>query len=195
MIVEKASLEHFDTLFGRSPDPWGTRSKRSEGFKRGHIVRMLGPHSRGRILELACGNGSNSQALAARGLRLTACDGSPAALERASESLTELANVDLFHLVLPGRFPTGPFDAIIIAELLYYLDDRTLNAVMSEIDRNLRPGGSLILCHHHRQFGDALQQQTGLHERFLRRSVHRWVERNTQRTMNWSAVRLDRPLR
>lgn len=193
MIVEKASLAHFDALFEQSPDPWGTHSRRAEHMKRACIARMVGAHCQGRMLELGCGNGSNSRTLAACGLRLIACDGAPAALERAGGVLSATRNVTLYRLALPGRFPPGPFDLIVIAELLYYLDDITLASVMSEIDRSLVSGGALILCHHHRQFGDALQRQDDLHARFLKRSRYRWIVRGRQRTGSWSAIRADRP--
>ncbi|WP_430450332.1 class I SAM-dependent methyltransferase [Rhodophyticola sp.] len=190
---ERATLDHFDRLFTGAADPWGTRTSRDEAHKRRVVLRMLGTQTHGRVLELGCGNGSNSQVLASRALSLDACDGSKAALRRADQTVGGLSRVKLHHLPLPSRFPRSTYDAIVIAEMLYYLDDRTLAFVMREIERSLRPGGSLVLCHHHRQFADAAQKQPGFHARFTRRSRINWQSGTRHRTSRWEAQTFWRP--
>ena len=187
-----ATLAHFDNIFSRAPDPWHTRSSHAEEHKRNTILAFLGGAPHGRVLELGCGNGSNSVHLARRALSVDACDGSDQALRRAASVVDEIPNVTLHHKPLPARFPHDRYGAIIIAELLYYLDDKCLAATMREIDRTLRPGGLLILCHHHRQFADAAQRQSGLHERFVQRSRVDWVTTRMRRTSKWTAQALRR---
>ena len=191
----RATLDHFEAVFAASPDPWGTRSHRDEACKRRGILRLLGPRGTGRMLELGCGNGSNSRALARRTLHLHACDGAAAALRHAARNLRGSGNVSLHRLVLPGRFPNDRFDAVVIAELLYYLDDRTLASVAREVRRTLRPGGRLVLCHHHTQFADAVQRQSGLHRRFMAQLGPGWPVVGRRRTARWKAAAFIRPLR
>nr|WP_224817056.1 class I SAM-dependent methyltransferase [Hasllibacter sp. MH4015] len=180
-------------MFTDAADPWGTRISRNEAHKRRIVLRMLGTQIHGRVLELGCGNGSNSRDLAKRALSVDACDGSEAALRRAAEIVSSLSRVQLHHLPLPGRFPGSTYDAIVIAELLYYLNDRTLVSVVREIERSLRPGGSLVLCHHHRQFADAAQKQPGLHARFMGRSRIGWQSGKQHRTSRWEVQAYWRP--
>ena len=109
------------------------------------------------MLELASGNGSNSAPLLARSLRLVATDGAEAAVgltraalheaSRASRSVTAVAT-------LPNALPRGPFDAAVIAEVLYYLSDRDVRRLGRELAGRLRPGGRLVLAHHHVDFDD-----------------------------------------
>ena len=193
LMRDRATLDHFDRLFTGAADPWSTRTSRDEAHKRRVVLRMLGTQTHGRVLELGCGNGSNSRVLAKRALSLDACDGSKAALRRAAKIVRSLSRVQLHHLPLPGRFPASTYDAIVVAELLYYLNDRTLDSVMREIERSLRPGGFLILCHHHRQFADAAQKQPGLHARFIRQSSIEWQSGKRHRTSRWEAQAYWRP--
>lgn len=185
-----ASLTHFERVFSQSADPWQTKSSFAELHKCKTILALLGARKHGRILELGCGNGSNSVYLSAWSLNLDACDGAVHALARAQKTLGDVSNATLYHLPLPARFPGRSYDTIVIAELLYYLDNRTLEAVMREIDRTLRPGGLLILCHHHQQFEDAAQRQAGLHKRFISLSQRQWHVERAHRTARWMAQSL-----
>lgn len=192
---DRATLDHFDRLFTDAADPWCTRTSCDEAHKRRTVLQMLGPQTQGRVLELGCGNGSNSLVLAKRALSLEACDGSKAALRRAAQTVDDFSRVQLHHLPLPGRFPGSTYDAIVVAELLYYLDDRTLAFVMREITRCLRPGGILVLCHHHVQFADAAQCQADLHRRFVTGSRINWRIERQYRTSRWEACALRRRAR
>lgn len=192
-LKPSATLAHFEDVFLRSADPWQTRVSRAEMAKRDTVLALLGSRRHGRILELGCGNGSNSIALARRTISLDACDGAEMALKRAAALTDNIANVHLYHTTLPARFPSDRYDVVVIAELLYYLNDHCLACVMREIDRTLRPGGLLVLCHHHIQFADATQRQSGLHTRFSRKSRHGWVTSAFRRTARWTAQSLLRP--
>ena len=112
------------------------------------------------------------------------------ALTRAA--LADRPRAGAHHLALPGHFPADRYDAIVIAELLYYLDDATLRAVAAEIVRTLRPGGRLVLCHHHRAFHDASQRQEGLHRRFVAGLAGRWRITRTERTNRWELTAIRR---
>ena len=191
-MAERASLEHFEAIFQASRDPWGTHHRRCEAVKRRAILYALPPFKVGRILELGSGNGSNSKALAARCLRLDACDGAPSAVALTAGALEGHDHAQAMLLALPARFPAPRYDAIVIAELLYYLDERTLQAVASQVQSTLRPGGTLVLCHHHRQFRDARQRQDTLHRRFHALLGPNWRATPGSRELNWDVVGLSR---
>lgn len=192
-LKPEATLAHFEEVFSRSADPWQTRVSHAEKYKRDTVLSMLGNGRHGRILELGCGNGSNSVGLARKALALDACDGAVMALKRAASLIGDAANVHLHHTPLPARFPHDRYDAIVIAELLYYLNDACLASVMLEINRTLRPGGLLVLCHHHIQFADAIQRQSDLHTRFIGKACHGLIPTGFRRTSCWTAQSLLRP--
>ena len=195
-MAERADIAWFETLFARSPDPWGTRRRHDERFKRQAIVRLLPVGPLGRVLELGSGNGSNSRALADRALRLDACDGAPTAVDLTRAALADRppGRARVHALALPGRFPADRYDAIVLAEILYYLDERTLRAVATQTARTLRPGGRLVMCHHHRQFHDATQRQATLHARFAA-MAGTWRIAGRHRTGAWEVVALVRASR
>ncbi len=189
MVTKKhADLDHFETLFAGSDDPWGTRHRHGEAVKRAAILHLLPSYRVGRLLELGCGNGSNSMALARRCLTLDACDGSHSAVRLTRRALASYQHAKVHHLVLPGRFPGRSYDAVVVSELFYYLSNRSLEDVVAEIGRTLCTGGTLVLCHHHRQFADASQRQDTLHHRVLKMEPGRYITVRRVRTGKWEIV-------
>ncbi|KQN37442.1 methyltransferase [Sphingomonas sp. Leaf407] len=161
------TLAGFEATFRGNPDPWATFTARDEALKRRAILHALGPGRHGRLLELACGNGSNSVALARHALRLDATDGAPTAVALTARALGDHPRATAIRLVLPGRFPHRRYDAIVVAEVLYYLTPRDLTALARQIAATLRPGGRLVLAHHHIRFRDVAQHPATVHARLL----------------------------
>jgi ubiquinone/menaquinone biosynthesis C-methylase UbiE len=93
-------------------------------------------------LELGCGTGHWTKFFSKNGLQLTAVDNSEAMLEIArSKNLenVEFMNADATRL----PFPDGRFSGIISITMLEFVDD--LEKVLNEINRVLKPRGTLIL--------------------------------------------------
>ena len=176
-------LDGFEATFAANPDPWNTFTARDEARKRSAILHALGPGPAGRLLELGCGNGSNSAALARRCLRLDAVDGAPSAVALTRHAIGRATGdnprVRVRLLALPGRFPLDRYDAIVAAEILYYLSPPDLAATVAEIGHALRPGGRLILAHHHLRFADAATPPATIHDR-----VRGMLPFGTRRTAN-----------
>ena len=173
-------IDGFEAVFRTDPDPWGTWERRDEAVKRDAILRACG-RVRGRALELACGNGSNTAGLARTSLRLLALDGAPSAVALTRARVPN-ARVEVRKAVLPGGMPRRAFDLIVIAELLYYLRPEEIAALGRRL--NLAPGGRLVLAHHHVDFPDTSSRPTGVHARLV------WAcpaleHRRTIRTSRW----------
>lgn len=178
-------LQGFDARFARDADPWGTFTARDEAVKREAIVRAIGPAVRGRVLELAAGNGSNSVALAARSLRLDATEGTAAGTALVRQAVGGDTRVTVSQLVLPARLPRARYDAVVVAEVLYYLSERAMAAVARDVGRALRAGGVLVLAHHRIDFHDFAQHAAGIHGRFLEESGVAWRPDTGRRTGKW----------
>jgi len=108
---------------------------------------LLGPARPGSFLEVGCGGGIASAALAQLGYHMTGVDPAVASLEAAREharscGLQErltFVEGDAYDL---SMFPEGCFDGVVMADVLEHLHD--LPAAVSQAWRVLRPGGVLV---------------------------------------------------
>ncbi len=183
--MKAIDLDGFDAKFGCDADPWSTFTNRDEAHKRTAIIQSLGGRTLGRVLELAAGNGSNSVALARHALRLDATEGTQNGTDLARKAVAGTPHVHVERLVLPGRFPRATYDAIVVAEVLYYLSKRDMAAVAQDVAAALTPGGRLILAHHRVDYPDFVQHAHGIHQRFLLDTRAEWLKLNNVRTGRW----------
>ena len=183
--MKPIDLAGFDAKFSGSDDPWSTFTDRDEARKRQAILRGIGGQRVGRVLELAAGNGSNSVGLARYALRLDATEGTTSGVELVGRAVGDTPRIDVSRLVLPDRFPRTTYDAIVVAEVLYYLSVRDMAAVARAVADALRPGGRLILAHHRVDYPDFVQHAARIHHRFLRMSGARWRAGKTVSTGRW----------
>ena len=157
----------FQENFSRSTDPWNTFSSRDEARKRDTIVKFLGAGSLGRALELGCGNGSNTQRIVRKARHTLAMDGSSEAVEIARAQTPPGFHAEFKVGHLPEELPHGRHEAIIIAELLYYLKKHEMRTLANAMSRVTKAGSVLILAHHHHSFHDFVQPAAGIHDRFI----------------------------
>lgn len=103
-------------------------------FKRGLQDRA------GRVLELGCGTGNNLALYAAYGWSLTGVDYDAGALSDARWNLGEAA--ELIQADLSQGLPplTGPFQALIVPNLLCYLTRDQATACLTALRAHLAPG-------------------------------------------------------
>lgn len=92
------------------------------------------------VLEVGCGPGYFTRALAQTGAKIIAIDISPALLDHAKQILNS-SNVELsVGNAYQLSFPDKTFDAVIGSSILHHLD---LDAALKEFSRVLKPGGLL----------------------------------------------------
>lgn len=179
----------FEAKFAGNGDPWSTWTDRDEAMKRRAILHALGSGALGRVLELGAGNGSNSLALARRALRLDATEATASGTALVAEAIVDRApRARASVLVAPAAPPRLVYDAIIIAELLYYLDPCAMRQFARRITRLLCPGGRLVLAHHRITFYDFAQRAEGIQDPFLRATTDRWRKREVHRTGRWGVL-------
>lgn len=183
-------LAGFEAKFGADADPWQTWTGHDEAVKRASILHALGPGPIGRVLELGAGNGSNSRSLAARALRLDATEATEAGTQLVARAVAGCRGARALRLVVPAPPPRPRYDAVVVAELLYYLDARDMAALARQVADRLRPGGTLVLAHHRITFYDFVQHAEGIHERFIQASRARWRVRAVRQTARWSVLSL-----
>jgi SAM-dependent methyltransferase len=88
-----------------------------------------------------------TELLAPRCDRLLSCDAAAAAVRAAAGRTGRLGNVKVQRRVVPGDWPDGEFDLIVLSEMLYYFAGDDLPRVLRLAAAALRPGGSLLAVH------------------------------------------------
>lgn len=111
------------------------------------VARAVAPAPKERLLDLAAGTGTSSEALAAAGASCVACDFSLGMLSvgarrRGGASAGGVSSVAGDALRLP--FPGECFDAVAISFGLRNVADP--EAALAEMRRVTRPGGRLVVC-------------------------------------------------
>ncbi|MDG9884191.1 class I SAM-dependent methyltransferase [Pseudomonas sp. GD04058] len=138
---------YFADLFAASDDPWAFRTRWYEKRKRELIMASLPRQFYERIFEPACANGELSAALAERCTELVCHDLDSTAVALARQRLGGLRNVQVGQGRLPGDWPGGSFDLIVLGEIGYYLDPEQWLQVIEQAAASLGEDGGLLACH------------------------------------------------
>lgn len=129
-------------------DEWFELARTGESRNRfilPNMLRFMGDVRGTRILDLGCGEGGYSRALAKRGARLTSVDCSPRAIEYAV-ALAKEEGLAIDHHVRNSNdlFDIGSeaFDIVLCSMML--MDCEDLEGTLREAHRVLKPGGKLF---------------------------------------------------
>lgn len=183
----------FEAMFRADPDPWNYGHSRFEAYKRRVLLRACGDRTYGRGLELACANGETTRALRPRCLRLLGVDASPSALAEAVRRTAGFSRIEFQRAVLPQETPRGPFDLLVVSELLYYMPEREMRVLLRQLRRATAPGGKIVVLHHVRNFADAAQPP-----RLAQRRARAWLAERMRLAFSedhgrFEVVAFDRP--
>jgi SAM-dependent methyltransferase len=138
----------FDEFYARHGlDPWGFERRWYERRKRAVTLAALPRERFGRALEVGCAIGVLTAELAPRCDRLLATELSAAAARLARDRLGGAPHVDVVVVDDAATLPAGPFDLVVVSEVLYYLDEPGLCATVDRLDDVLGDDGVLVACH------------------------------------------------
>ena len=136
--------------FGKREDPFSYATTPYEAARLEAMDAALGSAPLGRVLEVGCAEGHFTAKLAARSSRVLALDISAVALARARRRAPAAVFMEADLLSWePGT--EAPFDAVVLGDVLYYLDRpgvaAEFAALFPRIASWLKPGGRLLLAH------------------------------------------------
>lgn len=138
---------HFEQLYAARPDPWRYATSPYEAAKYAATLAAL-PRSRyGRALDVGCSIGVLTALLAECCDDLLAIEPVEAALAEARRRNAAFPHVRFAPLFVPGEWPEGRFDLIVISEVLDYLGEADLAALAGRLTDSLDAGGDLLLVH------------------------------------------------
>ncbi|WP_375385725.1 PIG-L family deacetylase [uncultured Microbacterium sp.] len=150
---ESMPADWFDDFYRRNEDPWGFETRWYEERKRSILLAALPHRDLGHVLEIGCATGLITRELARRARRVVAVDGAQAALDVARDRVAgrsaddRRAEVTFVHGHVPGDWPAGRYDTIVLSEVGYYLDPDDLSEAIRLMARDLADDGCLVACH------------------------------------------------
>ena len=160
------SPDYFARAYAEDPDPWRFASSPYEAEKYAATLAALPRARYARAFEVGCAIGVLTVRLAERADRLLAVDVAPAALDQARARCAGLEHVEVRRLAVPGEWPDGTLDLVVVSEVGYYLSRPDLDRLAARCAASVEPGGHLVLVH---WTGETDYPLTGdaVHEAFL----------------------------
>jgi LmbE family N-acetylglucosaminyl deacetylase len=136
---------YFDSLYEQSADPWELADRFYERRKRDLLMASLPRERFASAFEPGCATGLLTERLSARCDSVLAWDSAENAIGIAGANVGRLVNVQVDRGVIPGQWPQGQFELVVISEVGYYCDDLAL--LTERIMASLTPDGVLVACH------------------------------------------------
>jgi SAM-dependent methyltransferase len=139
--------DYFEDVYAAAQDPWSLASRWYERRKYAVTLAALPQDRYARGLEIGCSVGVLTALLAERCDELLAVDIAAAAVRSTAARTAELPQVRVEQRELPGEWPSGHFDLIVLSEVLYYLSDADADDLLKRACEALDPAGTLIAVH------------------------------------------------
>jgi SAM-dependent methyltransferase len=164
MMTSPPDLEHLNTLYGLSEDPWHMRSGWQAERRRELLLAALNHPRYGNTFEPGCASGELTAGLARRSDRVLAADDNRAALSDARARSAHLSNVDVQWMRLPEQWPAEEkFDLIVLHQVGYRLDLASWAALATAARNSLASEGTVLACHDQREFAERILDTQTLH--------------------------------
>jgi SAM-dependent methyltransferase len=138
---------YFESLYRDNPDPWNFETSDYEDRKYQATVAALLRPLYPRAVEIGCSIGVLTARLAPHCRELVAVDLSPTAIAKARRTCSTFDNVRFDVGAAPRNLPEGPFDLIVLSEMLYYLNRQDLTALAAWCLKAAAGCADIILCH------------------------------------------------
>jgi SAM-dependent methyltransferase len=144
----------FDQLYAASADPFGAALPQFRYQRRKYraLLSMLPNHPYDAVLDVGCGIGAFSRALAPHAGHVLGIDVSANAIARARAVSADYANLRFEEGdVTTLRGGAARYDLVVLADVVYYLDplsDALVTSLAADLASLLAPGGLLLLVNH-----------------------------------------------
>jgi SAM-dependent methyltransferase len=136
---------YFEAMYAADPDPWRFRTSAYEATKYAATVAAIADRRYGSALEVGCSIGVLSQQVAPLCDGFLGLDIAEAPLLEARARCHDLKQARFARMAVPGEWPEGAFDLILLSEVLYFLSLEAIAATAALVRESLRPGGRVLL--------------------------------------------------
>jgi SAM-dependent methyltransferase len=136
---------YFEAMYAADPDPWRFRTSAYEAAKYAATVAAISDRRYSAALEVGCSIGVLSRQVAPLCDAFLGLDIAEAPLVEARARCRDLPQARFARMAVPGAWPEGGFDLILLSELLYFLSHADIAATASRVCGCLAPGGRVLL--------------------------------------------------
>jgi LmbE family N-acetylglucosaminyl deacetylase/SAM-dependent methyltransferase len=146
---------YFEDFYAtQGEDPWGFETRWYERRKRALTMASLPRERFARAFEPGCSTGHLTIELAHRCDEVLAMDVADAAVQRARQRCAELPWVTVVPGSVPGDWPAGRFDLVLLSEVGYYSAGNDLDELVRRAGDALTDDGVLVACHWRHEVAD-----------------------------------------
>ena len=147
--MKQVPIDDFERRYQHDRDPWRFATSAYERRRFDITAACVPEGGFRRAFEPGCAGGELTVRLARLGAQLVSWDGSPTIVAHARQRLEAagVENVELDVGAIPGRWPTGRFDLVVLSEIGYYFDHDGLADVVERVTDCLDVGGTLLATH------------------------------------------------
>ena len=147
MRRDTIALSHFEDLYAARPDPWRLASSDYERAKYAATLAALPRDRYAQGLEIGCAIGVLTHELGGRCDDLLAIEPVDNALAEARRRNEASPWIRFEPMFVPGQWPDGVFDLIVLSEVIDYLGEADVVALARKVTASLLPGGDAVLVH------------------------------------------------
>lgn len=147
-MTESLPASFFEKFYAQGEDPWGFARHDYERDKYAATLAALPRARYANCFEVGCSIGVLTRQLADRCDRLLAIDVAEVPLQAARDRMADAPWVTLRRARIPEDWPAeGPFDLIILSEVLYYFSPPDIAEIAACLLRSLAADGIVVLVH------------------------------------------------
>ena len=177
--------DYFAAMYARDTDPWGFATSAYEREKYAATLAALPRARYDAAFEIGCSVGVLTEMLAPRCDALLATDCVARVLETARARCADYPQVRFAAMQVPGEWPEGMYDLILLSEVGYYLSLDDLARLRAQIAAQLIPGGHLLLVHWTPRIAECALTGDGVHRFFQEWEGTRFAHRVGQRAATY----------
>ena len=139
--------DYFKGMYATESDPWQFATSAYERGKYAATLAALPQPHYASGLDVGCSIGVFTHQLCPRCDALIGLDVVPSVLDSARARCADCPNVSFRLAAVPGDWPDGRFDLIVISEVAYYLDRADLARLVARVEGALLPDADIVLVH------------------------------------------------
>ena len=139
--------DYFKGMYATESDPWRFATSSYERDKYAATLAALPRSHYAAGLDVGCSIGVFTRQLCSRCDALIGLDVVPSVLEEARVRCADYPNARFRLAAVPGDWPDGRFDLIVISEVAYYLDRADLARLVARVEGALLPESDIVLVH------------------------------------------------
>ena len=145
MTDRSRNAAYFEAMYAADPDPWRFRTSAYEAAKYAATVSAIADRRYRSAVEVGCSIGVLSQQVAPLCDAFLGLDIAEAPLIEARARCLGLPQARFARMAVPGDWPEGGFDLILLSEVLYFLSLEDIATTAVHVRRSLSPGGTVLL--------------------------------------------------